>query len=122
MANIEKYKDKNLIGYFWLPESEDSKIQGQFIFNEKKILIKLSQSFPWQNFKTLPNGSKQKTGDMIEKFKVIFGQVEGIGKITIFNAYEKTKNMNWVKEGPLFEKQIIESNDFFTGEHFESIN
>ncbi len=122
MVDLKKYKNKNLIGYFWLPDSKDTEIQGQFIFNETNILIKLSQSFPWQNFITLSNGSKRKTGDMLEKFKVVYGQVEGLGKITIFNGYEKTKNMNWTKGGPLFEKQIIESNDFFIGEHFKSIN
>lgn len=122
MVDLKKLENKDLIGYFWLPGSEDTKIQGQFIFNETNILIKLSQSFPWQNFETLPDGSKRKTGDMIETFKVIFGQVEEIGKLTIFNGYEKTNSMNWVKEGPLFEKKIIESNDFFAGKHFESMD
>lgn len=120
MVNLEKFIDKDLIGYFWLPNKEEEKFQGHFKFNDNQILITLNGGFPWQNYTITESGAKRKDFNTFEIFDVICGEVEGLGKITIFDAYERTKNMNWVKNSPLFEKQIISSEDFFIGDNFNS--
>lgn len=119
MVDLNKFIDKDLIGYFWLPNSEE-KLQGHLNFSENNILITINGNLPWQNYETLPSGSKRKNMSEIEIFDVICGQVEGLGKVTFFDSYEKTTNMNWVKGSTLFQKQIISSDTFFIGDNFKS--
>ena len=122
MVDLDKHIDKDLIGYFWLPNSEDDKFQGHLKFNEDEILISLNGSFPWQNYEILPNGSKSKSFNVVERFEVICGEVEGLGKVTFFDSIEAGNNMNWVRGSSLFQKQTITTRNFFIGDNFKSKN
>ena len=102
---------KDLSGSFWLPGA-GSPVSGHLNFNETSITITLLGDI-YGGINSLGQGVSR------QKLKAVYGNVEGLGKVTLFNSCIVGNEMNSVKGGAPIVNMTIRSSTILVGANID---
>ena len=108
LIDLKKHMNKDLSGSFWLPEVNIVR-DGHLNFNEKSITITVSEDLYGDLY---PSLKKEVSQDRLE---AVYGEVEGLGKVTFFDSFQSKMNFNGIQGGRLFVSQTIYSSAILVG-------